>query len=187
MNEQTRAKISALVDGELGPQELKALVKRLSESPDLQGDWASYHLIGDAIRGEPVKIDYERIADSVRERLLSEPTILAPPARRSEKNKYPWLKPAVGSALAASVAVMAVIVSPQLFETGSPQPQRVASSDVPVSATYGEIQGTRWNLNKPGVESKLHDLLASHAGSLSSSSMRHFAPYATFVSYDSER
>jgi sigma-E factor negative regulatory protein RseA len=43
--------LSALMDGELSPHELDALMLQLAETPADQMPWNQYHLIGDALRG----------------------------------------------------------------------------------------------------------------------------------------
>ena len=50
-----RLSVSALVDGELSPAELDALLRDGADSAGWDADWKTFHLIGDVLRGsEPV-------------------------------------------------------------------------------------------------------------------------------------
>jgi sigma-E factor negative regulatory protein RseA len=45
-------KISVLMDGELDERDAQGQLKRFKEDPELLRGWHTYHLIGDAMRGE---------------------------------------------------------------------------------------------------------------------------------------
>lgn len=46
-------KISALMDGELAHEDAARLVTDIRQRNALREAWATYHLIGEALRGEP--------------------------------------------------------------------------------------------------------------------------------------
>lgn len=52
MSEVLREQLSAFIDGELPAEECELLVRRIAASPELGDCWRTYHLIGDAVRGE---------------------------------------------------------------------------------------------------------------------------------------
>lgn len=90
--------VSAMVDGELGPQESMAFLARIKSSPEWRDDWATYHLIGDTLRQlPPLSVRFEQ---QVVQRLTDEPTILSP--RRSAIVK----RPLVALSAAASIVVI---------------------------------------------------------------------------------
>lgn len=69
-------RISAFMDGELEDHEAAGQVRRLKEDPELRVAWDTYHLIGDAMRGEA---GYSSgLAVKISARLAAEPTVLAP-------------------------------------------------------------------------------------------------------------
>jgi sigma-E factor negative regulatory protein RseA len=75
-------KISQLMDGELDGQECGPHIRRLAAQPDLARRWDQYHLIRDVLRSEAgTRVD---LVASVRGRLETEPTILAPRRRLQE-------------------------------------------------------------------------------------------------------
>lgn len=96
--EATSEDVSAMVDGELGPQESIKFLARIKSSPEWRDDWATYHLIGDTLRQLPPLS--ERFEQQVMQRLAEAPTILSP--RRNTIVKRPLL------ALSAAASIMAI-------------------------------------------------------------------------------
>ena len=187
MNQQTRESLSALVDGELSAVKISKVVKQLAESDDLRGQWDRYHVIGDCIRGEEIRSEYRAIADRVQNRLRDEPAILSPP-RAASPSQPQWVKPAASAALAASVAAIAMLAAPQFInESEPPNPSLAESPATDTQKLYAAQSGTRWNLSKPDVESKLNAYLVNHQEHLPSGSVKSMLPYVTFVSYDTGR
>ena len=114
MSNDTKEQLSALLDQELDPGQMTGVSRGIADSDDLRGVWDRYHLIGDVMRGEGVRIAGRSVADAVRERILSEPPILViPKPQAPTRPEARWLKPAAGAALAASVAVVAVYSLPR--------------------------------------------------------------------------
>lgn len=99
-------KISALMDGELAREDAVRLVTDIRERGALREAWATYHLIGAALRGEPCADC--GVMRSVSIRLTEEPTVLAP-RRMSNETKRRWALPSLAAAAAvASVTWMAL-------------------------------------------------------------------------------
>ena len=201
MNEQTKEHVSAFLDNELNHGEIGTTLDRVEGSDELRQTWDRYHLIGDIMRGEGMRISAAGIADRVRVQIEREPAILAPstPPRRA-LFREPWMKPAAGAAIAASVAVVTLFAWPRLDAPdsgGSPQLAAVPVSQprpaaVQLAAAPQPIDdfgdGTRWkNLRQPSVESKLNRFLVDHNEYASARGLGGMMPYATFVSYDSGR
>ena len=93
--------ISALMDDELALDSSEQVFAAAKTDGELSKCWATYHLIGDAMRGNPVfKPDFEQ---RLMQKLESEPTVLAPRIKKS------FIKtPAVWSIAASIAAVMFV-------------------------------------------------------------------------------
>ena len=211
MTEKNREQISKLIDDEISTSEREGLLKQLKQSSELSETWARYHLIGDAIRGEQVQPDVFEISKRVSARIASEPAIIAAPQKNrrtpqeEKEGNVHWMKPAIGFALAASVAGAAIMVMPD-FSTNpvDSQPIQVATNSptfmpepdklelVTASSeprNYSPTSGTRWkNLSQPKVESKLNRYLVDHNELASpAAGMTGVLPYASFVSYDSNK
>lgn len=98
-------KISALMDGELEPHEAATVLPMLRQGSESREAWATYHLIGEAMRGQPC-VDCG-VAQAVASRLASEPTVLAPQTRPAPAGRR-WVWPSVAAAAAvASVTWLA--------------------------------------------------------------------------------
>jgi sigma-E factor negative regulatory protein RseA len=94
-------RISALMDGELGPEETAVVVDQFRKTDGLREQWAIYHLISDSLGQSEVKpFDITR---RVGARLANEPDIPAVLARRSSMKHKP-----IAYAAAASIAAVAV-------------------------------------------------------------------------------
>ncbi len=129
MNQQIDEKLSALMDDALPKHELAAVLDRLGSDPAERALWDRYHLIGDAIRGEAMRLEAQGISKRVSAMLEEEPTVLSPGA--AGRPQPHWVKPAVGSALAASVAVLAILGAPRFISEGeTPSAPAVAGNAI---------------------------------------------------------
>jgi sigma-E factor negative regulatory protein RseA len=127
MSDKTREHISALMDDELGNGS-QFVINAVKDDAEHRATWQRYHLIGEAVRGSlPEKIDLlmsERISAAISGETRMDNT--------GKQTKSVFTKPAVGFAIAASVAVMAILGVRQIGvgpnPAGVPQTQVVASS-----------------------------------------------------------
>jgi len=114
MSELLREQMSAFVDDALPSEETALLLRRLHEDAELTRAFACYHLIGATMRQEP---DASSLAERVRTALRDE--TIAP--SRQTRAWQRLLKPALGVAVAASVAVVA-ITALRVNDSGSTAP-----------------------------------------------------------------
>lgn len=113
-----KQEISILMDGEMFEDEADAFFDKLKRNPETRQDWATYHLIGDALR-QPDHI-HRDLSATFRDRLQAEPTILAPHSRSPQKIKH--------YALSAVASVMALaIVAWMSMQIGNEPAPRIAS------------------------------------------------------------
>lgn len=175
--------LSAFVDGEIPERELKQWIAALSSDQETRSRFSRYRLIGAQLSDKDDRIiDASPVADHVSRLLEDEPTVLAPRARHKTVH-LPRL--ALGAALAAGVAVVAVSVAPQLVETpGSAQlaaaprfafaPRLSVPADgiTMVALTPGTqhvkhgtpalAKGQRWKVLSPAMRQKLSRYLLEH-------------------------
>jgi sigma-E factor negative regulatory protein RseA len=95
------AELSALLDGELDPHELRPALNAVVGDADLCTVWDSYVLIGDQLRNEPIATP--DLTANVMAKLREEPVVLAPRNLLLTRHNHPLL------ALAASVAGVVVV------------------------------------------------------------------------------
>ncbi|HUO94841.1 MAG TPA: sigma-E factor negative regulatory protein [Steroidobacteraceae bacterium] len=106
LNEQ----LSALLDGELPPEETTLLLKRIAREAELTSRLRRYRMCGDVLRGERVQARAD-FAMRVSAAIAAEPPLPAPRhAARRSLHIARWVRPLAGLAVAASVATVAVLV-----------------------------------------------------------------------------
>ncbi len=95
--------ISAMMDDELAPDATDHLITSVKAGGECAECWATYHLIGDAMRGNPIfKADFHL---RIMQTLEAEPTVLAPRGIAKEffvRTPRSW-------SIAASVAAVAFV------------------------------------------------------------------------------
>jgi sigma-E factor negative regulatory protein RseA len=92
------------MDGEVSRETGRFLVRRLGADEELCATWARYHLVRDCLRHQQGGLAGDNLAVRIRQAIERESL----PAR-PRKPRRDWMKPAVGMAIAASVALMAVV------------------------------------------------------------------------------
>ena len=186
MSEQQRLHLSTLVDGEIDSALIRPTVSALASSRDLEATWERYHLIGTAVRSEPMREEYRKIATLVSARIADEPVPLKRSAAR--RRRTPRLGTFVGAALAASAAFFAVFAVPQFFgpdPDAATQNRQLASSAPEQMLFPGKTR--RWHLDEPALENKLDQFLVNHQEQSPVSGMTGFLPYATVVGYETRQ
>ena len=130
IDEHNRQQLSALVDGELGSDQARFLLRRLEHDPELQACQERWSLLGDVLRGQAVAPAPADFAARVSAAVAREP---APePAPRRTVSRVGWRAWGGGAALAASVAVVALFMGRQSMEDGS------AATDAPTTVIASE-------------------------------------------------
>ncbi len=106
MNDALKMQISAFIDGELPENEAELLLRRLNQDAVMRQQVAEYLAIGRCMRRDPDLPGMSelrgRIANALGEELLPATQALAGQSSR-------FVRPALGVALAASVAVLALV------------------------------------------------------------------------------
>jgi len=112
MNQPFNEQLSALCDDELPGSESRFLLRRAGHEPALAGRWERYHLIRIVLRRQALAPLPANFAEMVMARIAAEGRPAMP--RR-------WLKPALGGAIAAGVAALALVaIAPQPAAPGKP-------------------------------------------------------------------
>jgi len=122
--------ISALMDDELPPEDSSHVLAALQADGQMAATWASYHMIGDALRGNPsLSPGFQQ---RLMERLEGEPTVLAPRHTVAVKPSYLWS----AAASFAAVALVGWVVLQQHADSGQDAmaPAVVAEATSNVSA-----------------------------------------------------
>ena len=113
--DHNRVQLSALVDGELQPEQARFLLRRLEHDEDLRGCWERWQLAGDVMRGLESVILPSGFADRVAIAVAAETSKVHAATRHPR-----WARWGGGAALAASVAVVAMFLVRQSPEASAP-------------------------------------------------------------------
>lgn len=130
-----RQQLSALMDGELAPDQARFLLRRLQHDHELGECWERWQVVGDVLRGQdnamlPAGFAARVSAAIVADRAQAAPAAISAGAR--------WMRWGGGAALAASVAAAALFMAQRMPDTASPadpSDQLVAASNL--SALFG--------------------------------------------------
>lgn len=119
--------LSALMDGELAPDQARFLLRRLGHDRELADSWERWQLAGEVLRGRAVAPLSGGFAERVGEALAAQRG-----ADPGPRHAPVWLRWSGGAALAASAAVVALLA-------GRPAPDQAPGAEVVVAtpATAG--------------------------------------------------
>ena len=154
MNDAIRMQISAFVDGELPDNEAELLLRRMCQDDELRQQAAEYLAMGRAMRGHSSVPGAERLRERITAALddtslQAEFDAIQPTTRR-------YLRPVVGGAIAATVALAAII---GLQQVGG-------FSEVDVAPIADTTESTNPGYTVPEVHRGLHELEAGDLDAL---------------------
>ena len=116
-----RQQLSAMLDGELSPDEAKFMLRRLQHDAELATCWERWQVCGDVLRGRRDALlpsDFAaRVARAVAGGGSAAAAVLAPAPNAARKPRL--LRWGGGAAMAASVALLAVFAGRQLPDPGA--------------------------------------------------------------------
>jgi sigma-E factor negative regulatory protein RseA len=159
-------RISALMDGELDPEEAAVVVDQFRKTDGLREQWAIYHLISDSLGQSEVKpFDITR---RVAVRLANEPDIPAVFAPRSPRKHKP-----IAYAAAASIAAVAVAgwMSLQTMQPPERARQNLAENNPAPAVAVPVAQVT------VSAPAQINDYLLAHREFSPSTAVHGVAPY----------
>lgn len=169
-----KSKISEMMDGELDSRELNEPLAALGTDAEARESWRTYHLIGDALRGDAVfSADCTR---RVSRRLAQEPALIGPlPGQVGSPARPRWFVP---SALAASIAAIAFVGWVAIAPSRGPVPAMAPVAQTPPPAQVARIAEPA----KVPVTSATQDYLFAHQAFSPRNSLQGMAPYVRSVS-----
>jgi len=127
--------LSALVDGELPPDEARFLLRRLQHDVELGGCWERWQLCGDVLRGQAGALLPPGFAERVATAIALEPGV----STRVFASNPRWLRWGSSAALVASVAVIALLLvrlSPDAKAPAAETSSRIAAAMPATTTSY---------------------------------------------------
>jgi sigma-E factor negative regulatory protein RseA len=165
--------LSALMDGELDDREAQTTMARLKSDVDFRSRWDEFHLVRDALHGEPMLS--AGFGDRLSKRLADEPTVLAP------RRLLPRTRRALTYAMsaAASVAAAALVLSVAMPQFSSNTTNIQTASDKPITTAGAEPPSMPPSVPYDG---RMNELLLAHEVFSPSTALQGIAPYMRTVS-----
>lgn len=164
-------RISELMDSELEGSEAQQMLRRLKDDPELRERWDKFHLIGDALRGEPPLSP--RFSASLATRLAAEPTVLAPHRSKSAPERMLTYALSAAASLSAAALVAWVALAPTApAGNQSSIAQRTIVAPAPVEPVA---------LASVPSEGRMNEYLLAHQGFSPSTALQGLAPYIRSV------
>lgn len=128
-----KEQISALMDDELDVDANGHVLAALQSDKQLATTWASYHMIGDAMRGNaPLSADFQQ---RLMQKIEAEPTVLAPRRKVEVKTSYLWS----AAASFAAVALVGWVVLQQQTERMQDPMASAVVAEVPSNVSVESV------------------------------------------------
>ncbi|MDA8108172.1 MAG: RseA family anti-sigma factor [Betaproteobacteria bacterium] len=175
-----RAKISALMDGELEGSELAASLAAIgARDGEAYEAWCLYHIVGDALCGtRPLS---EAFNARFAQRLAAEPTVLAPAAARAQPERRRWIALSAAASIAAAALVGWLSLAPQ-GGVGT-APVQIAQAPVRAAPPMAVAAAAKAPARVP-LPREADDYLLAHQSYSLRSSLQGMMPYVRTVAVE---
>lgn len=190
MTERHAEKVSMFMDDELDDYDAVDLAGDIGQDQGMKSCWERYHLISDALKNNLPPLIHHDLVERVSASLEPEPAFNNPSLKSHKANTY--IKPVAALALAASLAAVAVLVTPLQDSSVSPvQEQRASLPVANVGNVVSQAEPLRekqmlGNTDESRFEPEFYDYLVNHNEYLQATSMQsNMLPYVRIVGYSS--
>jgi sigma-E factor negative regulatory protein RseA len=166
-------RISELMDGELEAREAQRQFARIKQDKELAHCWNTFHLIGDALRGErPLS---REISGRVAMGLANEPTVLAPRSRSYATKRAATYAVSIAASLSAVALVVWIAFYNPLV------PAEIAKAPSPPAPAPAVAAASEQLASVPS-EGHMNEYLMAHQEFSPSTAIQGLAPYIRSVS-----
>lgn len=186
MSKQKIEDLSALIDGEYD-NDPDAVIGHICRDEQLRQAWARYHLISDCLKGHLPEHISMSVGEGVHRLLETEPTVLVPKRRLNH-----YLRPAVGFAIAASVAVVAILaiqhnnssLTGSDAETLAAKPSVQGNIEQYTFAAAGPMQPV--STGDKSANSRMNSYLVNYNEQRANAGMQGIFPYVRIVAHEKQ-
>jgi sigma-E factor negative regulatory protein RseA len=166
--------VSALMDGELEDQPAQRELTRLKEDGGLRERWETFHLIGDAMRGD--RILSPAFDEMIAKRLAAEPTVLSPRRRASPAKRYTTYALSAAASVSAAALVAWVAIAPN---APSGLQANLGGSPATGTAVNAQVAPAIQSVSSDG---RMNEYMLAHQGFSPSNVFQGLVPYIRTVS-----
>lgn len=179
MTKESFEHLSSLMDGELTRETGLFMARRLSSDKELGAAWKRYHLIRDCIRQPGNNGAMFDLSERIAQQLDGES--IQPGARTAKR----WLRSLSGLAVAASVAVVAImLVAPHPVQDGPDDAEPVAGSFTSPNTlpAVARSQPASYSPGQRETERRLNSYLLRHNQLASATGSQGFVSFVPIIS-----
>jgi sigma-E factor negative regulatory protein RseA len=173
-----KAKISMMMDGELGEREFDEALVALGRDDEARRAWRTYHLIRDVLHGEDFLEG--NLSDRLAARLTQEPTVLAPRRAAQPAVRRQWMALSAAASIAAVALVGWLALAPRPVPDAGPTGPSIASA--PQAGSTPVQQAKLQAAVRVPLPSATDDYLLAHQGYSPRLTLQGVAPYIRTVS-----
>ncbi len=124
MKDKVLEEIAGFMDGELPRDRGRFALRRLSQDSELTAQWQRMHMVRSYLRDSDACPVPDNFLEGIQEHLSDQPMLLDDDAGRTGFNLKRWARPLISTAVAASVAVLALVgVNQNMLEQQNTQGQ----------------------------------------------------------------
>ncbi len=185
-SDKIKCQVSSFVDGEITEGEVSLLCKRITNDQALRERWRDYHVISDALKQQlPAHANVD-LSQRIHDALEDEPALSG--ERKAVSNNRTVVKRFSGLAVAASVAILGVVVVLNTaVQPGGSEPTVLAKSTPDTVVT--QVAGLSSNpiVTERTIDPRLNKYLVDHSEYAVSASVHGMLPYARIVGQQSVR
>ncbi len=182
MNTEKYQKISLLVDDELDSSEQESLLYEIRQETELNNKLNRYQAVSHALKTDDFVMANKGFLDQVKQGIQQEPSYFLPQKKPKTRVIQGWQKKSM--AIAASIAVVAVIVTQQ-NELSSPDKGQgvvVAESEQAVKEKVQVANKRTQNLQ----HQRFKEYLQAHSDDLYTHGSLNYQPYGRVANYGQE-
>ncbi len=185
-SDKIKCQVSSFMDGEITEDEVSLLCKRIENDQALRERWRDYHVISDALKQQlPVQENID-ISQRIHDALEDEPALSG--NRKAASNSHTAIKRFSGLAVAASVAILGVVVVLNTaVQPGGGEPTVLAKSTPDTVVTQVAGLSNNPSATQHTIDPRLNKYLVDHSEYAVSASVHGMLPYARIVGQQSVR
>ncbi|MGJ0430119.1 sigma-E factor negative regulatory protein [Methylobacter sp.] len=180
MHEDLNQKISQFLDNELSTDETLSLLQKIQQNAELRDKMNRYAAVSHALKTDTFLSPRSDFVERISQEIQHEPVYMLP-----QHNKFKRSHKI--SALAASIAIIAVIASQSMdhqTEQYQPSPIEVAQSQLPEQSSDSIVY--RDQTRQYPVNTRFNDYLQAHNSSVYTNGEVNFQSFASVTVYNRE-
>ncbi len=186
MNTEIDQKISQFLDGEMDHADLDHFLFKMKQDPDLKKKMTRYQLTGHVLRSDDVPLLKDDFLQKVNQELENDPIHFLPDREAKKRQSTLWYK--TSAAIAASLALMAVVLNQQALDNSIPTTQNLVQTEtISLAQTVTPVRQIapvhKKVVEQPSQHERLKAYLQAHSDDIYTHGSVNYHPHARVASF----